>query len=79
MWPFSRRKKAAVGVQGQPVDTETEDPGAPRSVERHEDVIERVGLALAKERRGRRRLARVMGYEAELRRHLTLLQQARKE
>lgn len=79
MWPFSRRRKAAVGVQGLPVDVETDDPGAPRSVDRHEEVIERIGLALAKERRGRRRLARVMGYEAELRRHLTLLRQARKE
>ena len=78
MWPFSRRGGRAVGVRGRPVHAGNAEPGAPRNIERHETVVERLGIALAKERHGRRRPDRIAGYEAELRRHLALLAQLRK-
>lgn len=76
MWPFTRRRKPAVGVQGLPVAAAAEKPERPRSVERHEAVIGRLVLALAKERLRRSRPDRIARYEAELRRHKALLELA---
>lgn len=72
-WPFRRQVKPG-GVRGGSVAAGS---GRGRSIERHETVVERLGIALAKERRGRRRPERIAGYEAELRRHLDLLARMR--
>ena len=77
MWRLFRRKVRSTGVRGEPVHIDRVQGGGTRSVERHETAVERLGLALAKERRGRRRLDRIAGYEAELRRHLLLLAKLR--
>lgn len=63
-------RQPAVGVSGGKVALATETP---RSAARHEAVIARLALALAKERSGRGRPDRIAGFEAELRRHRALL------
>lgn len=73
-WPF-RRKAPPAAVRGARLKI----ADSARSIERHETVIERLGIALAKERHGRRRPDRIAGYEAELRRHLECLAQQRQE
>jgi len=75
-WPF-RRGTQQSGVKGAPVRVGASDPRDGRTMERHETVIERLGMALAKERRGQRRLNRIVNYESELRRHLELLAKMR--
>ena len=70
---FGTRKRH-VGVAGGAVAVATDTP---RSAARHEAVIARLGLALAKERRGRARPDRIAGFEAELRRHRALLARLR--
>lgn len=74
MWPFSRRTKLTVGVQGQPVKVISRDLEMPGPVARHEAVIERLGLAIDKERRGRNRDGRLKELEDELFRQTALLQ-----
>lgn len=70
-----RARQRQVGVTGGPVGLGSE---IPRSAARHEAVIARLSLALAKERGGRARPERIAGFEAELRRHRALLAKLRR-
>ncbi len=67
------RKKADVGVQGQPVHVNQ----GPTSIARHEAVVTRVKAALAKEQSGKNRADRIASLESEHRRHSALLAAAR--
>ncbi|NKB59007.1 MAG: hypothetical protein GKS00_21990 [Alphaproteobacteria bacterium] len=62
-----------VGVQGQPVKAISRDQEVPGPAALHEAKIARLRIALAKERRGRKREDRITELENALYRHAALL------